>query len=161
MKIRIIGGIGSGKTYLAKKLAKKFTLSLQPLDDVVWDNDADEYMKENTAKKRDSLLKSMLKKKRWVIEGVYYEPWVKPTIVQADYFIYLDVPRIKRYYRVIKRFILAKLGRGFAYEKNLKEVYIILKLDTGWRKGICHAGKKALRFTSADKAYGYLLQHRD
>ena len=38
MKIRIIGCSGSGKTYLANALSKKYNISHFDLDDIQWDN---------------------------------------------------------------------------------------------------------------------------
>ena len=40
MKIHIIGGSGSGKTYLAENLSKKYGIRHYDLDDLQWDNDA-------------------------------------------------------------------------------------------------------------------------
>lgn len=45
MKIHIIGCSGSGKTYLANKLSKKYNISHFDLDDIQWDNNAKEYGK--------------------------------------------------------------------------------------------------------------------
>ena len=46
MKIRIIGCSGSGKTYLANALSKKYNISHFDLDDIQWDNNAKEYGKK-------------------------------------------------------------------------------------------------------------------
>lgn len=43
MKIHIIGCSGSGKTYLANALSKKYTIPHFDLDDIQWDNNAKEY----------------------------------------------------------------------------------------------------------------------
>lgn len=43
MKIHIIGCSGSGKTYLAKALSKKYNIPHVCLDDIQWDNNADGY----------------------------------------------------------------------------------------------------------------------
>lgn len=43
MKIHIIGGSGTGKTYLAKKLSEKFNIPHFDLDDLFWDNSSDRY----------------------------------------------------------------------------------------------------------------------
>ena len=45
MKIHIIGCSGSGKTYLANALSKKYNISHFDLDDIQWDNNAKEYAK--------------------------------------------------------------------------------------------------------------------
>ena len=43
MRVRIIGGIGSGKTYLAKRLSRKFSIPHVCLDDIFWDDNLDNY----------------------------------------------------------------------------------------------------------------------
>lgn len=43
MKIHIIGGSGSGKTYLADKLSKEYGITHYDLDELQWDNKADSY----------------------------------------------------------------------------------------------------------------------
>lgn len=48
MKIHIIGCSGSGKTYLANALSKKYNISHFDLDDIQWDNNAKEYGKKRT-----------------------------------------------------------------------------------------------------------------
>lgn len=40
MKIHIIGCSGSGKTYLARALAKRYDIPHVDLDDIQWDNSA-------------------------------------------------------------------------------------------------------------------------
>lgn len=43
MKIHIIGCSGSGKTYLANALSKKYHIPHFDLDNIQWDNNAKEY----------------------------------------------------------------------------------------------------------------------
>ena len=57
MKIHIIGCSGSGKTYLANALSKKYNISRFDLDDIQWDNNAKEYGKKRTLDERKALLK--------------------------------------------------------------------------------------------------------
>ena len=52
MKIHIIGCSGSGKTYLANALSKKYNISHFDLDDIQWDNNAKEYGKKRTLDER-------------------------------------------------------------------------------------------------------------
>ena len=55
MKIHIIGCSGSGKTYLANALSKKYNIFHFDLDDIQWDNNAKEYGKKRTLDERNSL----------------------------------------------------------------------------------------------------------
>ena len=56
MKIHIIGCSGSGKTYLAKALSKKYNVPHFDLDDIQWDNNSDGYGVKMPIGKRTELL---------------------------------------------------------------------------------------------------------
>lgn len=78
MKIHIIGCSGSGKTYLANALSKKYNISHFDLDDIQWDNNAKEYGKKRTLDERKALLQEILyNNDEWIIEGVYYALYKK------------------------------------------------------------------------------------
>ena len=55
MKIHIVGGPGSGKTYLARKLSRELGILHYDLDDVQWANESGYGKKRDTAE-RDALL---------------------------------------------------------------------------------------------------------
>lgn len=42
-KIHIIGGSGSGKTYIADRISEKLDIKTYDLDELFWDNSADSY----------------------------------------------------------------------------------------------------------------------
>ena len=78
MKIHIIGCSGSGKTYLANALSKKYNISHFDLDDIQWDNNAKEYGKKRPLDERKALLQEILyNNDEWIIEGVYYALYKK------------------------------------------------------------------------------------
>ena len=56
MKIHIIGGSGSGKTYLADKLSKEYGITHYDLDELQWDNKADSYGVKRNAEERQEIL---------------------------------------------------------------------------------------------------------
>ena len=92
MKIHIIGCSGSGKTYLANALSKKYNISHFDLDDIQWDNNAKEYGKKRTLDERKALLQEILyNNDEWIIEGVYYA-WVQQSFDEADKIYVLDMP---------------------------------------------------------------------
>ncbi|MFT9596780.1 AAA family ATPase [Mesobacillus sp.] len=118
-KIHIIGSVGSGKTTLAKSLSARYNLPHHELDNVVWQR-LDTGDIRRSEKERDEYLKSIVKTDSWIIEGVHYE-WVAESFENAEMIIFLDVSYRKRKYRIIRRFILQKLGLERAnYAPTLK-----------------------------------------
>lgn len=126
MKIHIIGCSGSGKTYLAKALSKKYNIPHFDLDDIQWDNNADCYGIKMPIEKRTELLNNILKNENWIIEGVYYK-WIGKCFEDADKIYVLDIPKRVYTYRIIKRTIKRKLGFEKGKKETLKSVYNLLK----------------------------------
>ena len=126
MKIHIIGCSGSGKTYLAKALSKKYNIPHFDLDDIQWDNNAQEYGVKMPPEKRKALLQEILCNREWIIEGVYYK-WVQQSFDEADIIYVLDMPRYLYVNRIIIRSIKRKLGIQKGKKETLKSVYDLLK----------------------------------
>ena len=126
MKIHIIGCSGSGKTYLAKALSKKYNIPHFDLDDIQWDNNAAGYGVKMPIEKRTELLNNILENEDWIIEGVYYA-WVGKCFEDADKIYVLDIPKRVYKYRIIKRTIKRKLGLEKGKRETLKSVYNLLK----------------------------------
>ncbi len=106
-KIHILGGPGSGKSYLGKQLSNIYGIKLYSLDDIFWDNGNNKYGIITNEIIRNDKLKSLLKNNKWIIEGTYFE-WVKESFERADIIIVLNTHFMIRCYRIIKRFILNK-----------------------------------------------------
>lgn len=126
MKIHIIGCSGSGKTYLANALAKKYNIPHFDLDDIQWDNNAEGYGTKRPLEERNALLQKILNNNEWVIEGVYYA-WVQQSFDEADKIYVLDMPRYLYKSRIIIRSIKRKLGIQQGKRETLKSVYNLLK----------------------------------
>ena len=126
MKIHIIGCSGSGKTYLAKALSKKYNIPHFDLADIQWDNESDGYGKKMPVEKRNCLLQQMLFNNSWIIEGVYYA-WVLESFEKADIIYVLDMPKYIYKYRIIIRFLKRKLGIEKGKKETLKSLYNLLK----------------------------------
>ncbi len=112
MKIFIIGGAGSGKTTLAKKLSKQYHIPHFDLDEINWINDNGQSSGVKRDKKERSLLLHNLLETNsdWIFEGIYFKNWIDPIIEQADKIIVLNPSKWLRCYRCFKRFIKRKLG---------------------------------------------------
>jgi len=126
LKIHIIGCSGTGKTYFAKVLSKKYNIPHFDLDDIQWDNNSDGYGVKMPTDKRDELLKQILNKDAWIIEGVYYA-WVLESFEQADIIYVLDMPKYLYKSRIIIRFLKRKVGIEKGKRETLKSLYNLLK----------------------------------
>jgi adenylate kinase family enzyme len=107
-KIHIIGSVGSGKTTLARMLSTRLNIPFYELDNVVWKRCTSGDIRRS-ADERNEYLNSIIHTDAWIIEGVHYE-WVAQSFQNADLIIFLDTDYSKRTYRIIKRFILQKIG---------------------------------------------------
>ncbi|WP_193571494.1 P-loop NTPase family protein [Paenibacillus psychroresistens] len=119
-KIHIIGEVGSGKTYLAKRLSEALNLPHYQLDNIVWSRGIKKDTR-NPDELRDEILNNLVKKDSWIIEGVHYK-WVINSLSSADMIIYLDLKVYQRDKQIISRFIKQRLGmekgnfkQSFAY----------------------------------------------
>ena len=88
MKIHIIGCSGSGKTYLANALSKKYNISHFDLDDIQWDNNAKEYGKKRTLDERKALLQEILyNNDERIIEG-YIMPGYSKVLMKLIKYMF-------------------------------------------------------------------------
>lgn len=126
MKIHIIGGPGSGKSFLANNLSKELGIPHYDLDDLQWDNKADSYGVKRDPVEREEMLNQILKQDDWIIEGVYFK-WCKQSFADADKIYVLDIPRYKYRYRIIRRFIRRKLKIEKGKKETLKSLKALLK----------------------------------
>lgn len=126
MKIHIIGCSGSGKTYLAKELSRKYGIPHFDLDDIQWDNTSEAYGVKMPKEKRAELFKKILANDAWVIEGVYYK-WVQESFENADKIYVLDMPKYLYKSRIVLRFIKRKLGLQEGKKETLKSLGDLLK----------------------------------
>lgn len=141
MKIHIIGCSGSGKTYLANALSKKYHIPHFDLDDIQWNNNAKEYVEKRPLDERKALLQEILfNNDEWIIEGVYYA-WVQQSFDEADKIYVLDMPSYLYKSRIIMRSIKRKLGILKGKKETLKSVYNLLK----WTEAFQNKNLKEIR----------------
>jgi adenylate kinase family enzyme len=133
MKIHIFGCSGSGKTWLANKLDKKYNLLHCDLDNLFWDNSQGTYGVRTPAEQRGLMLKEVLKQENWVVEGVYYA-WVSESFEKADKIVVLDIPASITNFRIIRRFIRRKLGLETAKKETVRSLIQLLKWIKHFRK---------------------------
>ena len=130
MKIRIIGPCGSGKSYISKKLSERLEIPYYELDHLVWNQE--EMEKRNTIDVRDSKLRDIISRDTWIIEGSHIS-WTRNTFEQAD-LIFLLIPHpLFNDVRIIKRFILSRLGmKRWNYKQSFSN---LIKMIVEWNHG--------------------------
>ncbi|MCT2536313.1 DNA topology modulation protein FlaR [Aquibacillus koreensis] len=136
-KVHIIGSVGSGKTTLAKKLSSRFQIPFYELDNVVWIRKESGDLKR-TEEQRMQYLNTIIGMDCWIIEGVHNEDWVAESFKQADLIIFLDTKYTIRTYRIVRRFLLQKIGLE---KSNYKPTLTIFKKMFKWNKIFEEVGK--------------------
>ncbi|NKE06618.1 DNA topology modulation protein FlaR [Mesobacillus selenatarsenatis] len=126
-KIHIIGGPGSGKSYIAAKLSKMLGLSTHELDNFFWDHESEYFGSQTPPVKRAEKLAKVVSQEKWIIEGVYHS-WIEESFHQADYIFVLKTNVYVRDWRIVKRFILRKVKLASSPRKeNVKMLIDLLK----------------------------------
>ena len=125
-RIHILGGPGSGKSYLAAKLANHFGIPAYDLDGLFWDQTTSCYGIRANPAKRDQQLASQVAHDGWVIEGVYYQ-WLAPSFKLADVVFVLTPSIWIRHGRVIRRFILRRFGKVPSKHESFADLWRLLR----------------------------------
>ena len=125
-KIHIIGGPGSGKSYIASKLSHLYDIKSYDLDDLFWDRLSNDYGTKARDEDRNNALDKILKEESWIIEGVYYR-WVEQAFNDADLIIILTTPKWIRLLRISRRFIRRKLGIITSKKERLRDFWDLVK----------------------------------
>ena len=125
MKIHIIGCSGSGKTFLAEKIAKRYSIHHYDLDNIYW-SDKEKFGVRRPEEERTKILNDILLNNHWIIEGVYYE-WLDDAFKDADYILVLKTNKRICQYRVIKRFYKRKWQKYENDAETLKSAINLAK----------------------------------
>lgn len=137
-RIHIFGSVGSGKTTLVKKLSSKLNIPYYELDNIVWKRNKSGDIRR-TEQERKKVLNKIIHSKTWIIEGVHIQDWVDNSFRHADLIIFLDTSYSIRVYRIIKRFILQKLGYEYSnYKPTIKIFFQMFK----WNRHFEEDGKQ-------------------
>ncbi|CDM69865.1 putative DNA topology modulator FlaR [Clostridium bornimense] len=133
MKIHIIGGSGTGKSYISDMLSNEFNILHFDLDNIFWDNNSDYYGVKMPIDKRTKLLENILEEEDWIIEGVYYS-WLKESFRDADYIFILNVSSFVYKYRIILRFLKRKVGIEKGKKETIKSLIELIKWTDSYKK---------------------------
>lgn len=117
IRIHIIGGSGSGKSYISEQISNKFNIPHFDLDNIFWDNNAVEYGVKTPEAERDNKLKKIVEQPSWIIEGVYFK-WVELSFEMADKIFVLNTPLSMQEERIWSRYEKRKLGEVSSAKKE-------------------------------------------
>lgn len=109
-KIAIIGGPGTGKTTLAKKLSNLLSISFFSIDDIKFYKN---WIPKNK-KDVDNKIYTILNKSQWIIEGNHLRN-LEGILSKADIVIFLDFPLHLQLLGIFKRFF-------FSFKKCIKNM---------------------------------------
>ena len=129
-KIYITGGSGSGKTTLIKKISKVLGCPCYNQDHFKYSEDFQiKYSDDERAKR----LNTVLRKKRWIIEGVYDRAWIESILNKAELIIVLDISKMVCLWRVYKR------SRSIMKETDkhkFKDMVYLLRRTNNYKKRV-------------------------
>ena len=155
-RIRIIGGSGSGKTYLAKLISNHNNLKYLNLDELYWSKG-----KKRNEIERNNLLKESMKHEKWIIEGSYDEEWVSSTLTDSTTIIILKVTLLKRLIRIITKYF----SKMFSQEETIKQLIIKIGETINYNKKHLikltnnkYIQKKSKTFSNAEEAYKFYVK---
>lgn len=166
-KIRIVGGSGSGKSYLAKRLGKLTKIPVTHLDEYNYDFSKNDRFDDKNKRSKEDFLKLCRKaeaKKSWIIDGGYFGR-TKKSLDDADIIIYLRPLTIVRLYNIWRRYfkrLFKGQNEGFLNVLSLTRYFFssIYKWDVKRYKQIkLDYSHKAFFFRSADKAYEWFKKN--
>jgi adenylate kinase family enzyme len=89
MRTIIVGNSGSGKTWLATRLATEFGAPVFHLDDLFWEPGG--FDKKRSADEVDRLIAESKSEASWIVEGVFGE-LAERYSDEAELLIWLDIP---------------------------------------------------------------------
>jgi adenylate kinase family enzyme len=156
-KIHIIGGPGSGKTFIAAWLSRRYDLPAFDLDEIYWDGRAGRYGVRAPEPERDAALARILDGPGWIIEGVYYG-WLSRSFEAADRIVILTPSVWTRDARLVRRFLARKAGRAPTKRETAADLWRLIRWNHRYeadhlapaRAAIAHLSAKTLEGGSID-----------
>lgn len=99
-KVAVFGNAGGGKSTLSQRLADMTGIPWVPLDSIQYNPGGGEMPHAEFKTAHDSLLKQ----DQWVVDGFGSLDTVWERLAVADTLVYLDMPVLRHYWWVTKRF---------------------------------------------------------
>jgi len=123
-KIHIVGIYATGKSTLARKLARKLKIKAYELEDIKYIR---KYDKVRSVKDRLKIVKQISRGKQWITEGPWLD-YAKDLYKEADLVIFLQLPKKTLYKRILIRHFKRKFHRYKYKEHNLKSMLKHMKI---------------------------------
>lgn len=131
MRIRIVGGCGSGKTYISRQLAKHYGIPHIQTDNLVWDRSDDTKF---PVAARDKMLAEIVRQSSWIIEGVHHK-WGTSSYAEADYIFVIRSPLYVQNLRTLKRFVKTRLGlEPCNYKQDLRNLLAMFEWNRNFER---------------------------
>lgn len=128
MRILLVGGPGSGKSYAARHIRRSCGIYHVELDDLFWESSSPRYGVKCPTDIRDQKLRTEIRRKSWLVEGVHYD-WAAPALKKADVVFLLNVHPLRRVVLIIMRSIRRALNQESSKRERL--------VDFIWMIGFC------------------------
>lgn len=157
-KIIIVGNSGSGKTYLAQKIATVFNLPVIHLDKLFWESES--CLEKRPKEIVHQELEEMTEQPKWILEGVFGD-LANIGVSKADFLIFLNLD-----WSECKKGLMLR-GPQNATEENFKELIDWAELYwerktmssfEGHKKIFNQFNGAKLEFTSRDQIKDWLLR---
>ena len=123
-RIHIVGPGGSGKTFAANELGRRYDLPVCHLDDLFWKKPAGSPNNEPVDEAdRVARLETFTAQDGWIVEGLY-TAWVEVALDRATAIYFLDAPRWLRQWRTIRR--------GIVNRDDLSSLIALVRYNQRW-----------------------------
>lgn len=123
-KILIFGLTGTGKSTFAKKVSKITKLKVYHLDDLAYKK---KWTQPATKEEFVRRLTKIVKKKKWILEGVHHE-WLEKAKQKPDLILFINPNKIIR----TKRILLRSKRNKTPLKQTVKLIYWATRWGPKW-----------------------------
>jgi adenylate kinase family enzyme len=120
-RIHIVGGPGSGKTTLARRLAVERTIPVYDLDSIGYKNGAGA---KHPLSDKVADVSAIAERDAWITEGIFLW-WTDELLRKADVIVWLDISWRVAAWRIVRRHAMASLS-GTNRHRGLRRLWRFL-----------------------------------